>query len=377
VTWTLTRLGDVLQLERIPVDVDPEAEYTQIGIRSFGRGIFHRDRVPGDQLSKLRYFEVHPDRLVVSNIMAWEGAIGISTISEAHCVGSARFLSYRATGSVDLNYLNYFFQSAAGISRIAQASTGTVLRNQTLSPKNFEALEIVLPDLEEQRRVAAKLSQAFAGLGEVAGHREHVKSLRSEFLHSSLHDLPGRPLADFLTTTTDTTVVTPEGSYQTAGIYSYGRGLFARPVIYGTETSYKQYNRLRAGQFVYSKLFGWEGALAVVPEEFDGFLVSHEFPTFTIDRAKADVRYVAHLARWPELHSRLRGKTTGVGSRRQRVNVAQLLAAMAPLPDLDKQRRIAGILDRAQEAGRLAEHQESLAGALRQSLLNTAFSGGL
>ena len=40
-------------------------------------------------------------------------------------------------------------------------------------------------------------------------------------------------------------------------------------------------------QFVYSKLFAWEGALAVVDSEFDGLFVSQEFPTFTIDRHMA------------------------------------------------------------------------------------------
>ncbi|WP_163010779.1 restriction endonuclease subunit S [Streptomyces dangxiongensis] len=154
------RLGDVLQLERIAVDVDPDAEYRQIGVRSFGNGIFHRDPCLGSELSKLKYFEVVPGRLVVSNIMAWEGAIGVSTKEEDGFVGSARFLSYRPIGEVDLRYLNYFFQSDAGKSLIKSVSTGTVARNQTVSPRNFESAIVPLPDMAEQRRVADRLDAA-------------------------------------------------------------------------------------------------------------------------------------------------------------------------------------------------------------------------
>ncbi|MEU8576450.1 hypothetical protein [Streptomyces asoensis] len=159
------QLGEVLTLERIPVDVDPDAEYRQIGIKSFGNGIFHRDPCLGCDLSKLKYFEVHPGRLIVSNIMAWEGAIGISTESEEDFVGSARFLSYRPTSDVDIRYLNYYFQSSDGLSLIRSASTGTVARNQTLSPKNFEKATVSLPAPDEQRRVSDKLDKLMSKLG--------------------------------------------------------------------------------------------------------------------------------------------------------------------------------------------------------------------
>lgn len=154
------RLGDVLTLERIPIDPVPGQYYVQIGIRSFGNGIFHRDKVPGNELSKLRYFKVHANRLIVSNIMAWEGAIAVSADSEKDCIGSSRFLSYMRSGDVDLRYLNYYFQSKAGGALIRTTSTGTVVRNQTLSIKDFDNLNVPLPSLERQRETADMLDRA-------------------------------------------------------------------------------------------------------------------------------------------------------------------------------------------------------------------------
>jgi hypothetical protein len=188
----LVKLGDVLELERVPVEVDPDAEYRQIGIRSFGNGIFHREPCSGNELSKLSYFEVSPDRLVVSNIMAWEGAIAVSTESERGFVGSARFLSYRATGDVDIRYLNYYFQSPAGRSLIRSASTGTVTRNQTLSPRSFERSVVPLPGLDEQRRIADKLSITLAQNKAAAS----ASAVRAKLVYSLIDALAAKVFDD-------------------------------------------------------------------------------------------------------------------------------------------------------------------------------------
>ncbi|WP_440072662.1 restriction endonuclease subunit S [Streptosporangium sp. OZ121] len=190
----------------------------------------------------------------------------------------------------------------------------------------------------------------------------------------SVTTYPEVALGTFLRQEADTVAIDPDATYTTAGIYSYGRGLFKRPPITGSETNYPKYNRIRKGQFIYSKLFGWEGALATVPEEFDGLYVSHEFPTFHIDNTIADPGYVAHLATWPGLHDKLRDQGTGMGSRRQRVNVDRLISATVPLPNLDEQRRIADRLDAATaklgELAKLRSRAEALRVAIRESVFH-------
>ncbi|MFG2997266.1 hypothetical protein [Streptomyces sp. NPDC048340] len=156
---------------------------------------------------------------------------------------------------------------------------------------------------------------------------------------------PEAPLSSILTPTSNTVDVVDSEEYETAGIYSYARGLFRRPTIRGADTKYRKYNRLSVGQIVYSKLFGWEGAIAYVTSEFDGLHVSHEFPTYAIDLDKADPLYLRHLISWPSLHADLSKGASGMGSRRQRVNPERFLAAKVPLPALGEQRRVANRLD--------------------------------
>lgn len=152
---------------------------------------------------------------------------------------------------------------------------------------------------------------------------------------------PTVALGDVLVSVDDAVQVSPTDVYEMVGVYNFGRGLFRKTPVSGAETSYKSLNRLRTGRFVYSRLFAWEGSVAVVTSEFDGLFVSTEFPVFGIDTERLLPQYLSLVCRWPQFHDQLARSTTGLGLRRQRVYEDALLALQIPLPPIDEQRRIA------------------------------------
>ena len=171
------RVGDVLSLHRVPVHIDEAEDYRQIGLYSWGKGFIHRPSCLGFELSKLRYFQIPAGALVLSNIQAWEAAVAVSTEAEAEFIGSNRFLSYvPRTSDVDVRYLLHYFLSEPGLHQLRQASPGTQVRNRTLGQQLFERLEIPLPDVTEQRRIAARLDR-IARRSDVLAHS--TKSGRS------------------------------------------------------------------------------------------------------------------------------------------------------------------------------------------------------
>ena len=176
-------------------------------------------------------------------------------------------------------------------------------------------------------------------------------------------------LNDLLTPAPDPTPIMPHVEYKTAGILSHGKGLFARPVRRGRDISYSTYYRLHTDQLVYSRLFAWEGALAIVPNEFDGFFVSQEFPTFDIDSTKALPSYMALLINRAGLWDRLAEVVSGMGGRRKRVHPAALLATSVPVPSLADQRRIVDLVSSIDVALTECERQVAAVHALRTSLL--------
>lgn len=154
------RVGDVLGLQRRAVEVKIDEEYREIGIRSFGRGIFHKEPVPGASLGDKRVFRIEPGDLVISNVFAWEGAIALASQAEAGRIGSHRFMSFVPTDHrLDVSWATWFFRSEPGLALIGNASPGSAGRNRTLAIDRFERLEIALPRVDEQRRLAHRLDE--------------------------------------------------------------------------------------------------------------------------------------------------------------------------------------------------------------------------
>lgn len=152
------------------------------------------------------------------------------------------------------------------------------------------------------------------------------------------------PLGDVLRLAQDAVAVQAEETYPSAGVLNRGRGLFAKGILAGSDTSYARLFRLHAGQVVYSKLFGWEGAVAIVPQEFAGHFVSSEFPTFDVAPDRVGLDYLQHYLKSQGFTDQMARSTNGLGQRRQRVNVDAFLRIEVPLPARTEQDRIAAHL---------------------------------
>lgn len=152
------RVGEVLHLRRTAVAIDPTSTYKEIGLRSFGKGVFHKEPVSGSVIGDKRVFEIVPGDLLLSNVFAWEGAIAVAGPSEAGRIGSHRFMTYvPRDGRIDTSWARRFFLSEEGLELIRAASPGSAGRNRTLGIEAFESLRIPLPSIEEQLRVAQRL----------------------------------------------------------------------------------------------------------------------------------------------------------------------------------------------------------------------------
>ncbi len=375
------RIGDLLTLERIPIEVDQSATYSQIGIRSFGNGIFHREPCLGSELSKLKYFEVHPGRLVVSNIMAWEGAIAVTTEAERGFVGSARFLSYRKIGDVDLRYLNYYFQSHSGKVLIRSVSTGTVTRNQTVSPKNFEKAKVFLPSVAEQRRIADKLDAALEKCKAVDALRLHASSVLASLREAMVHEALERStetvrMGDVVTLKRDEVDVLPEKTYRPIGMRGFGRGMIRYAATPGSQLGKLRFYKFPNSALVLSNIKAWEGAIGVTSENEEEFVASNRFLFYVPKDSRVNISYLRHYLLGQKGLSQISACSPGAADRNRTLGVKRFENIRFDLPSRDTQDRVANTLDGLNE--RLsAAHSSPTLQALPPSLLDAAFSGQL
>ena len=143
---------------------------------------------------------------------------------------------------------------------------------------------------------------------------------------------PRVSLGNLLRESRDAVAVAIDGSYPNFGIYSFGRGLFAKEPISGAATSAATLYRAKGGQFVYSRLFAFEGAYGVVPDALDGYVVSNEFPLFHCDEAQLDVRFLSLYVRRRVIWEELARLASGLGDRRKRLHPSELFKHHMPLP---------------------------------------------
>ena len=176
--WTSRRMGSLVRRVRRPVNVRPDMQYREIGIRSWGKGIFHKDLVPGGVLGEKSVFGIEPGDFVLNIVFAWEGAVAVVSEDEAGMIASHRFPTFRPSPDVDLGYLLMVFQSEQGRRLLEVNSPGAAGRNKTLRIGRFLDEEIPLPTLDEQRATVAAFRERDRQLADcVAGTRQAATGL--------------------------------------------------------------------------------------------------------------------------------------------------------------------------------------------------------
>ncbi len=159
--WKRTRLAWVIREVRRPVDIQPATQYAEIGVRSHGRGTFHKEPVFGWELGEKKVYWVEPGDLVFNIVFAWERAVAVVQEADRGRIASHRFPTYRAVNeAADVRFLRYLFMSDYGRFLLDQNSPGAAGRNRTLDRSSLLKEEVLLPPVEEQRRIAIALDNA-------------------------------------------------------------------------------------------------------------------------------------------------------------------------------------------------------------------------
>lgn len=318
---------------------------------------------------------------VISQPKAWEGAMARVPPQFEGWFLSPVFPTFRAnTVRLDPLFLDWFCRRQSVWLQLLFLSRGIGARRETVSPENFLSLEIPLPSLPEQRRAVARIEDV-AGLVEDARvlqravDQELLNTARALILNDP--DKTSVPLSELVRLRSPDVAVQPNGHYEFAGVYSFGRGLFRGQRRSGADFSYRRLTRLRAGDFVYPKLMAWEGAFGVVPSSCAGCVVSTEFPVFEIlvERVLPDVLdvYFRDPAVWPAIS----GASMGTNVRRRRLNPQDFLRWKMPLPSRRTQQSLRDVMISTAAVGKLRSESAAALDALLPAVLDRAFRGEL
>lgn len=176
-------MKNVAPIHRRQVDVNPEETYYEIGVRSFGRGLFENPSFKGADLTWQKPFWMREGDLLFSNIKAWEGAVGLIPAKYDGWVGSHRYITCLPNLEIiHPEFLYYYFRTFEGVEKLSSASPGTVDRNRTLNNKLLQQIEIPVPSLELQKEFVELLEKTNA----IKEHHKQTEQGLTELMPSLL-----------------------------------------------------------------------------------------------------------------------------------------------------------------------------------------------
>ncbi len=144
-------MHEIAPLFRRPVEIDPLAEYPELGIRSFGKGTFHKPGLSGLEVGTKRLYRIEPRDLLFNNVFAWEGAVAVAKADDVGRFGSHRFITCAPkSGIATANFLSFFFLTPEGLEKLGEASPGGAGRNRTLGLEALAKIKVPIPRIENQ-----------------------------------------------------------------------------------------------------------------------------------------------------------------------------------------------------------------------------------
>ena len=123
-------------------------------------------------------------------------------------------------------------------------------------------------------------------------------------------------------------------------LQSKGKGAKKREITEGkTPVKFTGY-RIKAGQFIYSRIDARNGAFDVVPTSLDGAVVSKDFPVFKIDLDKVNPEFLLSSVLQPSFVQQIQSNSFGA-TNRQRIKEDVLLRYTIKLPSMETQNQFA------------------------------------
>lgn len=377
--WPLVALGEAVTHRKEFVEIDDAVTYKRCRVRLHAQGVVLRDQIEGALIKTKKQQVCRTDEFLVAEIDAKMGGFGLVP-EELHgaIVSSHYYLFTPKKDRLDPSFLGYYCRTPAFREQVTPRGTTNYA---AIRPRHVLEYIIPLPPLEEQQRTVARIDRLAAKIDEAKSLQTRSAEERDELCRAILRDErfgspTPTPMHELLAWRKPHVQVVATETYDFAGVYCFGRGVFRGQRKAGTEFAYKQLTQIRAGEFIYPKLMAWEGALAVVPDECDGLYVSPEFPLFTINQDRVFPEVLDVYFRSPAVWPLLSGASTGTNVRRKRLNPKDFLNYEFPLPSREAQIALRNMCRRMSELRPMYDPAAQL-NALLPSILDRAFRGKL
>ncbi|SHM22473.1 restriction endonuclease subunit S [Flavobacterium xinjiangense] len=173
--WKVRVLSECLNFTPRPI-LKPSENYLALGLRSHGKGIFHKNDFDPASIAMETMYEVRENDLIINITFAWEHAVAIVSKKDEGGLVSHRFPTYTFNSQNAIpEYFRHFILQKRFKFLLELISPGGAGRNRVMSKTDFLKLELKIPDVEEQKAIANILDKATSELNQ---YQEKLQTLQ-------------------------------------------------------------------------------------------------------------------------------------------------------------------------------------------------------
>jgi len=358
--WSTVPLCAISKMKSITNCRDKEllSVYLDFGVIRFSDVNEKRTNSTSDDMSK--YQEVSPGDFVLNNQQAWRGSVGVSKYEG---IVSPAYIVLELKAGIDANFANYFFRNGAMVSQylICSRGVGTIQRN--LYWPQLRRVQVALPPLPEQQRIANFLDQKTAEIDDTINKKQRLIVLLKEQKAILINQVVTKGL--------DLDVLMRESSVEWIGkVPAHWKGTKAKFLFVqsrlpvrkedGVVTAYRNgqvtlrsnrrtegytvaileqgYQGIRKGQLVLNSMDAFAGAIGV--SDSDGKCSPEYVICDPIDQDEIIQSYYALLLREMALSGYIEVISSAVRQRAMRIRFNNLSSLLLPVPPSKEQSQI-------------------------------------
>lgn len=152
------KVSDFLRLDEKQEPVQVGKEYPQVGVRGFGQGLFSKGATEGSQTSYRTFNRLYSGAVVLSQVKGWEGAVGVCPPQLDGWYVSPEYRTFSCIeGEASSQYLSMLIPTSWFWNKLQYLSRGLGGRRERVRPELFLELELPMPEIDLQRRLAVTL----------------------------------------------------------------------------------------------------------------------------------------------------------------------------------------------------------------------------
>ena len=252
------------------------------------------------------------------------------------------------------------------------------MRRQSLHPEEFESCEILLPTIEEQKLIVARIhtvqQQLQAAENLRASIDKDISSLLAVRFQETLIHAKWLPMRDVAPLVRREVKIDPNSTYSELGVRSFFKGAFIRRTVSGTEFTWQKLYQVNVDDLIFSNIMAWEKGIALANSDHDKCVGNHRMLTCEANPHLALAAYLHYYFTTEEGFAKVYAASPGTAARNRTLTADALMAIDVPTPTLAVQRQFVRLKQALEQSAEIRRQQVMSIKAILPALCNQVLS---